>query len=216
MNIAILQNIKFSQFNFINTNTQQPSQLSYFQIICFSLLFFLCSEFSSISAKERIYEPNRYGLMISGAHTYRIFEEVGFANVSVFASFDYDKIWLHWAPKNLFWKLELTSGMTFKPYVKNLTSLNMIAQYYFFNNSWTDFKIRPYIEGGIGGIYTDFQILDQGSKISFNPQAGLGTEFSLGPRNYFVSVRYHHVSNANIYPQNRGINSVAVFLGLYF
>lgn len=180
------------------------------------LIVFLNNDISKLIAKDTRYEPNRYGIMISGGHTYKISEEVGFTNVSIFASFDYDKIWRHWAPKNLMWKLELTSGMTFTPHKKNLTSITMIAQYYFINNTWTSFKIRPYLEGGIGGIYTDFQIKDQGSKINFNPQAGLGTEFNIGERNYFVSIRYHHVSNANFHKLNRGINSVVVFLGFYF
>ena len=78
-------------------------------------------------------------------------------------------------------------------------------------------RLMPYLEGGIGVVYTDFQVKGQGSRINFNPQIGLGTEFEVdsGPP-FFGAVRLSHISNAGLHDDNRGVNSVILMIGRYF
>lgn len=78
-------------------------------------------------------------------------------------------------------------------------------------------RFRPYVEAGIGLIYTDFQVKGQGLRINFNPQAGVGTEINLGEgKPWFAALRLHHFSNGNLYKDNRGVNSVLIQVGRFF
>jgi hypothetical protein len=78
-------------------------------------------------------------------------------------------------------------------------------------------QLRPYSEGGIGVVYTDFQVKGQGSRFNFNPQIGIGMEFKAdsGPP-YFGAVRLSHISNAGLHEDNRGVNSVIFLVGRFF
>jgi len=78
-------------------------------------------------------------------------------------------------------------------------------------------RLVPYLEGGIGVVYTDFQVEGQGSRFNFNPQIGIGTEFKVdaGPP-FFTALRLSHISNAGLADENRGVNSVVWMLGRFF
>jgi len=102
---------------------------------------------------------------------------------------DYDKAWHHPAPKLLRWKLEGAVGSSLTPPGRFMASLGMLALYYldFISTRYS----RPYIEGGIGGIYTDFQVKGQGSQRNINPQAGIGSEIMIGSGlAFFAADRY--------------------------
>ena len=72
-------------------------------------------------------------------------------------------------------------------------------------------------EGGIGVIYTDFQVEGQGLRFNFNPQLGIGAEFPRESKKpYFAALRLHHISNAGLDDENRGINSVVFMVGRFF
>jgi len=78
-------------------------------------------------------------------------------------------------------------------------------------------RFRPYVEGGIGIIYTDFQLWGQGLRVNFNPQIGIGTEFSSGSSgSFFTAVRLHHISNGGLNHDNNGIDTLIILLGRYF
>lgn len=86
----------------------------------------------------------------------------------------------------------------------------------FFNNA-PGKSIRPYIEGGIGIIYTGFKIPGQGVKVNFNPVIGVGLDYTNESRQrYFAALRMNHISNGNLHRENRGINSVIISFGSYF
>ncbi|RMH43391.1 MAG: acyloxyacyl hydrolase, partial [Gammaproteobacteria bacterium] len=74
----------------------------------------------------------------------------------------------------------------------------------------------PYIEGGIGLIYSDFQVAGQGLRFNFNPQLGIGLDRLTGETGWFADLRLHHISNGNLHHDNRGINSLALVTGIYF
>ena len=94
-----------------------------------------------------------------------------------------------------------------------ITSANILAQYYLGGGSG---RFRPYVEAGIGLIYTDFQVEGQGLRFNFNPQAGLGCDLRTGGGVvWFTNLRLHHLSNGGLYDDNRGINSVLVQVGRY-
>jgi hypothetical protein len=69
----------------------------------------------------------------------------------------------------------------------------------------------------IGGIYIQWKVDGQGSHLNFNPQLGLGTEFSSGDgATYLAAVRLHHFSNAGLKEDNRGVNSIVFVIGRFF
>jgi lipid A 3-O-deacylase len=169
--------------------------------------------------KEPSYKiPNRFGMAVSYGNTIGLRDNFGFATVTGIGLFDYSSVWGHAAPRALRFKVELTAGSrttgTQDGYF--LCSANVLALYYldFLTNS----VVRPYIEGGIGGIYTDFKVYHQGSYINFNPVAGIGVEWF--PNDYgptvFSAIRAGHYSNAGLASPNTGVNSLSMQLGFLY
>ena len=160
-------------------------------------------------------EPNRYGMGMTAGNTYTPENDISFVMLTGFALFDYGKVWGRKAPDALRFKVEGSLGTTTRPDKKLMTSANIFALYYLHGLSVGFF--RPYVEGGIGIIYTDFQVEGQGLRFNFNPQMGIGTEFKAGPdTNCFASLRLYHVSNGGLNRSNTGINAVTLTLGRFF
>ncbi|MEN8188961.1 MAG: acyloxyacyl hydrolase [Thermodesulfobacteriota bacterium] len=190
--------------------------LSNFRTILVTTLLLL-SVVPCLSAEEpSLYDPNRYGLMVIGSNSYSMEETINVVRLAGFASFDYDKIWRHWAPDNLRWKVELNTGLTVNPFVRSMSSLVMIAQLYIVREGWGALKIRPFIEGGVGCSYADFRVRKQGSRSMFNPQFGAGTDFTIADQDLFLIVRQDHFSNGGLKEENRGLNFLSVYIGFYF
>jgi hypothetical protein len=168
------------------------------------------------SAQETVKSlPNRYGVAITAGNTYSPENNISFAQVTGLALYDYGKIWGHKAPVPLWFKVEANIGSTTRPDKKLISSVNMFALYYLEEFSYKSF--RPYIEGGIGVIYTDFKVDGQGLRFNFNPQMGIGTEFKVGSdTTLFTALRLHHISNGGLNHENTGISSVTVSLGRFF
>jgi lipid A 3-O-deacylase len=158
---------------------------------------------------------DHYGAGAVLGTTYKSADDFSFAQVFGFALIDYEKIWRHAAPAPLRFKIEYSLGTTFEPDWRTITSANIFALYYL--DKISSETVRPYIEGGIGIIYTDFQLKEQGSRINFNPVAGVGLEFSRDSKHIlFAAIRLHHISNAHIHEDNRGINSIVLMIGRSF
>jgi len=159
--------------------------------------------------------PTRYGLAAVLGKTFDPVNDIYFTQLSGFIMWDYDKIWRHWAPEPLRFKVEGTVGLTVSPKTRAMASVGMMALYYleFISSD----RLVPYLEGGIGVVYTDFQVEGQGSRFNFNPQIGIGVEFERdsGPP-VFGAVRLSHISNAGLDHDNRGVNSVVLMIGRYF
>ncbi len=128
------------------------------------------------------------------------------------ALYDYETIWGHRAPEGLGIRLEgnlgVATGTEFSG-ERLVASGNFLAVYEFGAPQGSRFV--PYVEAGVGLIYTDFQREDQAYRVNFNPVAGLG----IRNRTTFVVLRLHHLSNGGLNDDNRGINSVVLGFGVY-
>jgi lipid A 3-O-deacylase len=159
-------------------------------------------------------EPTRFGMAITGGKTYRG-DNISYGLVTGFVLFDYDKIWPHRAPEALRFKVEASAGASTHPNTRFMASANIFALYYlrFLETN----LLRPYIEGGIGAIYTDFKVEGQGLRFNFNPQIGVGTDIKVSPKvEFFTAARLSHISNAGLSHANTGINSITLMFGYYF
>ncbi len=170
---------------------------------------------SPAGAEEGQLLPTRFGAGVGYGLTYDPTNDIDFALVSAVALFDYDRVWPHRAPQALRFKVEGSAGLAMAPGTRAMASANMLALY--FLEPWATSSCRPYVEAGIGLVYTDFRVEGQGLRINFNPQAGLGLEIEGDDGStWFAALRGHHVSNAELHRENRGINSVFLQLGRYF
>ena len=156
---------------------------------------------------------DRYGFSVLAGGAYDP-EHFGLVMVQGVALFDYDKVAWHRAADPLRLKLEVTLGLKTDPDPRLLLSGNVLALYYLGQQrtAW-----RPYVEAGIGIIYTDFQVDGQGLRINFNPQCGVGVEHALADGTAMtMGMRFSHISNGNLYHDNRGINAALLNLGYLF
>ena len=179
------------------------------------LLIMGLQPWSDVAAQDvKATEPTRYGIAVAGGATYGR-DDISYGLATGFALFDYDRVWPHRAPEPLRFKVEVSAGSTTHPFTKFMTSANIFALYYL--RLLETNVLTPYVEGGIGAIYTDFQVRGQGSRINFNPQIGIGTDIRVNPkRELFVAARLHHLSNGGLDHDNRGVNFVLLMLGMYF
>jgi hypothetical protein len=187
-----------------------------FSLLLFCFLFIINCPQTILAEEDNAAQiPDRYGLATVIGYNYDPSENIVFGLISGFALYDYDKIWPHAAPEALRFKVELSAGATLKNEKGAIVSAGFLALYYLDGLAGQD--LRPYIEGGIGGIFTQWRVDGQGSKFNFNPQIGLGTEFSIGSGPPFLAaLRLHHISNAGLDDDNRGVNSVVFVIGRFF
>ena len=160
--------------------------------------------------------PAKTGIGLSTGYTYDPSDDIGFAQLSVVRLYDYDAVWPHRAPENLRFKIEGAAGASkVDGEAKLIANAGILALLYldWFNSE----RFRPYVEAGVGVIYTDYRVSGQDYRFNFNPQAGIGVEFARqGKPSRFCSLRAHHISNGGIGSSNRGQNSIVLTLGQYF
>jgi lipid A 3-O-deacylase len=180
------------------------------------VLVFLCSANTALSEDtDGSNIPTRYGLAAVFGKTFDPVDNIYFTQLSGFIMWDYDKVWHHWAPDPLRFKVEGTAGLTVSPNIRAMVSVGMMALYYL--EFIASDRLVPYLEGGIGAVYTDFQVEGQGSRFNFNPQIGIGMEFKVDSgKPFFTALRLSHISNAGLQDENRGVNSAVWMLGRFF
>ena len=189
-----------------------------FKLIPAIVIFLIISGGSRIALAEEGSTdeiPARYGLVGVLGKTFDPVTDIYFVQLSGFVMWDYDRVWRHWAPDPLRFKVEGNAGATTSPEIRAMISVGMMALYYldFFPTS----RLLPYLEGGIGVMYTDFQVEGQGSRLNFNPQIGIGMEFKVDSgAPFFGTVRLSHISNAGLHSENRGVNFVVLMIGRFF
>ncbi|MFH2057503.1 MAG: acyloxyacyl hydrolase [Pseudomonadota bacterium] len=189
------------------------------KIYCLIFLMFIFAGFfpcSSPAQDDGQYAPTLTGISLNSGFTYDPKDDTYFSQVSVFKIWDYDKIWFHDAPEDLRYKVEACLGASSRNGdARVIANVGMLAMYYLDGLATKNF--RPYIEGGIGVIYTDYRVENQAYRFNFNPQAGIGIEFNKNnSANWFMALRAHHISNGGLNDSNRGQNSVVFMFGQYF
>jgi lipid A 3-O-deacylase len=157
----------------------------------------------------------RMGLGLGYGLAYDPGDAKNFALVTGFMLFDYEDIWQHAAPEPLRFKLEASLGGTTEGSSRGLASVGGLALYYLDGLGGSLF--RPYGEAGVGVMYSEHKVAGQGSRLNFNPQIGIGVEFpGQDQSRFWASLRLHHLSNAGLHKDNRGVNSLVLMIGYYF
>ena len=181
-------------------------------VVCLCLVLPVSAQASDAEKTE--YGPTRYGLSLLAGTAYDP-DKIGLAIMQGQMLIDYERIVWHSAPESLRLKFEVNAGLTTDGRHRSLLAINMLALRYlerFRSGSWT-----PYVEAGIGLTNTDFRVEGQGLRLNFNPQAGAGVEYALpGGGALTTALRLHHISNGNIYKNNRGVNSALLMIGYLF
>lgn len=180
-------------------------------ILC-CLLATICLCRSALAGEEPV--PTRYGMAVLGGMAYDP-DEFAIGLLQGYALFDYERIFRHDAPADLRFRVEGNLGLAGKEGQRAIASVNMLAFKYldrFAADNW-----RPYVEAGIGVVYTDFQVHGQGLRINFNPQAGAGFERAMGAGAALqTGLRAYHLSNGGLHEDNRGVNAVLLTVGWLF
>jgi lipid A 3-O-deacylase len=159
--------------------------------------------------------PSRYGMTIVTGNSYDPRNDITFVQISGFALFDNEKIFPYKAPEGLRFKIEGNLGSMTRPEKRLIVSANIISLFYI--NVLATKTFKPYVEGGIGGIYTDYEFEGQGTRFNFNPQLGVGAEISTASgKSFLMSLRLYHISNAGLTKDNRGFNAVTLHVGRFF
>ncbi|NOQ50978.1 MAG: acyloxyacyl hydrolase [Desulfuromonadaceae bacterium] len=180
------------------------------------ILIFACALSLPETARAfSLKNPEQAGVAINLGSSYDPQPTFRFAQLSLMALYDYEQIMPHPAPEPLRFKLEGSLGLADDSEQHLLASANFFALYYLRNLENGHF--RPYVEAGVGVAYGDFQVDGQGLRFNFNPQAGIGAEWQTqGSQRCYGALRAYHISNGNLHRDNRGINAVALQIGIFF
>jgi lipid A 3-O-deacylase len=168
------------------------------------------------AAKDQVVLPDQHGLSTEYGYAFDPHRDISFVMARAFAIYDYGAVWRSEHPKALRFKVEGAVGTTVTPDRDFMASVDMLAMYY--PRLRPGQTLRPYVEGGIGIIYTEFRVPGQGLHFNFNPLLGVGCELpQRDGKNPFLALRLHHLSNGELYyRENRGVNSVVLQVGRYF
>jgi len=88
---------------------------------------------------------------------------------------------------------------------------NLLLRWHVFDfETWT-----IYADGGAGMIFTFNDVPADGSSANFTPQLGVGFSFEVTREvQLLTGVRWHHISNANVYRTNPGRDSIFGYVGI--
>jgi len=113
---------------------------------------------------------------------------------------------------------EISNSVIFKGPGNYIGGVTGLLRYNFVQPDW---KVIPYIQGGVGIVYNDaYKDETQqaiGQAIEFTPQCSLGLHYLIA-RKWSLDVEgmFHHISNAGMSKRNRSINAVGAFLGVTY
>jgi lipid A 3-O-deacylase len=164
---------------------------------------------------KRLGTPERAAGALSVNSSYDPNFKISCLLASVSAWYDHGILWDQVRSGSKVFKLEAVAGSMVRPDIRGVASINMMSMYYpRFAGSG---GFRPYLEAGIGAIYTDYRVERQAYRFNFNPQLGIGTEVRQeGGSSLFVAMRLHHISNGSLNHDNQGVNSLLFQIGRFF
>ncbi len=113
--------------------------------------------------------------------------------------------------------LEITNSFIYKGPGNYIGGLTGLVRYNFGQPDW---KLVPYLQAGVGFIYTDTYKEDNapiGQALEFNPQLSFGIRRLIN-QNWSIDAEamFHHMSNAGMDDINEGINASGGFIGLTY
>ena len=76
-----------------------------------------------------------------------------------------------------------------------------------------------YIDGGAGIIVSSSRVPNEGSSFNFTPQGGLGASINVNKekdQRLLIGARWHHISNANTFESNPGLDTYMGYVGMTF
>ena len=112
--------------------------------------------------------------------------------------------------------LELTNSWIFEGPGNLISGVTGLLRYNFYPPAE---KWFPYIQAGVGVVYTDaYKDRTQsliGQAVEFNPQLSLGLRYVIH-RDWTLDCEamFHHISNAGMSERNTGVNAIGGFIGL--
>lgn len=81
----------------------------------------------------------------------------------------------------------------------------------------TGTRLLPFIEGGAGAMYTSLTEFNLGGRFQFLPFAGAGVSYFLTDKMALrLGGRFRHISNADIYDDNAGLDSLVFTIGISY
>lgn len=76
-------------------------------------------------------------------------------------------------------------------------------------------RFVPFIQSGVGWLFTTRKVPEGTSHVNFTPQVGVGAYWFHRPSSAVVfGVRYHHISNASTAERNPGHNALYIYTGI--
>ena len=90
-------------------------------------------------------------------------------------------------------------------------NFDLLLRYHFLRRpNWSLF-----FDGGVGIIGTTNKVPSGGSSFNFTPQFALGTTIRVAPEKHLLlGLRWHHISNADTFDSNPGLDSIMGQVGL--
>lgn len=92
-------------------------------------------------------------------------------------------------------------------------NFNLLFRWYFYNEDLWAY----YFEAGAGFLWTTHDVPAGGSDFNFVPQAAIGISLAMeNAARLNLAVGWHHISNADLFENNPGRDSIIVHLGMSF
>lgn len=112
--------------------------------------------------------------------------------------------------------LELTNSFIFEGAGNVISGVTGLLRYNFHSRAE---KWFPYIQAGVGFVYTDaYKDRSQdliGQAVEFNPQMSLGLRYRIHRAwTLDCEAMFHHISNAGLSERNVGVNALGGFIGV--
>lgn len=114
--------------------------------------------------------------------------------------------------------VEVSNSIIFNGFGNYIGGITGLLRYNFVQPDW---RVVPYIQGGVGIVYNDaYKDKTQkaiGQAIEFTPQCSVGLHYLISDKWALdVEGMFHHISNAGMSERNNSINSLGGFLGVTY
>jgi hypothetical protein len=119
-----------------------------------------------------------------------------------------------WLPGNVEVLGELIGGTVVEGRGSYLAGGTVWIRYNFVEPNW---RLIPFVQGGLGAELTDFDQRLIGEKFNFNLNVGAGVRYFVKPNlSIDLECLYQHLSNAKLSSTDIGINAVGPILGVSY